>query len=106
MSVTKLQLQGQVLELQRACSQQQQTIDRQADTIKSLQPRLAEKDEYQPWVVNAKWLTSEELKGFAKGTVNAYLCREKDKGGREDIKKAYHTLGLYLELSEDETTKE
>jgi hypothetical protein len=60
---------------------------------------------YQPWQVFAKWLNSEELKGYAKGTVIAYLAR--DKGGREDIEKALHTLELYLELSKDEipTTK-
>lgn len=55
---------------------------------------------YQPWEVLAKWLTPEELKGFAKGTVVAYLAREEQKGGRLDIKKALHTLQIYLELSE------
>lgn len=57
---------------------------------------------YQPWEVLSKWLTPEELKGFAKGTVVAYLAREQDKGGRLDIKKAIHTLQIYLELSEGE----
>jgi hypothetical protein len=56
--------------------------------------------EYQPWEVMAKWLTPEELKGYMKGTVCAYLCREEDKGGREDIKKAFHTMEIYLEVSE------
>lgn len=56
--------------------------------------------EYQPWSVMAKWLTPEELKGYMKGTVCAYLCREEDKGGREDIKKALHTMQIYLEVSE------
>lgn len=54
---------------------------------------------YQPWEVLAKWLTPEELRGYGKGTVIAYLARERAKGGREDIKKAMHTLQLYLELS-------
>lgn len=58
--------------------------------------------QYQPWEVLHKWLTSEELKGFAKGTVIAYLAREEDKGGRLDIKKAMHTLQIYLELTEAE----
>lgn len=57
---------------------------------------------YQPWEVLSKWLTPEELRGFAKGTVIAYLAREQDKGGRQDIKKALHTLQIYLELSESE----
>ena len=56
---------------------------------------------YQPWEVLAKWLTPEELKGFMTGTVIAYLAREADKGEREDIEKASHTLQLYLELTKN-----
>lgn len=55
---------------------------------------------YQPWEVLHKWMSEEELRGFAKGTAVSYLAREKDKGGRLDIKKAMHTLQLYLELTE------
>ena len=55
--------------------------------------------EYQPWQVLAKWLTPEELKGYMKGTVIAYLAREDDKGKRQDIEKALHTIQLYLEVS-------
>ena len=57
--------------------------------------------EYQPWEVLSRWMTPEELKGYGKGTAIAYLAREADKGGRLDIKKAVHTLQLYLELTED-----
>lgn len=53
---------------------------------------------YQPWEVLARWLTSDELRGFAKGTAIAYLAREREKGGIEDIEKAVHTLQLYLAL--------
>lgn len=60
--------------------------------------------EYQPWEVLARWMTPEELKGYAKGTAIAYLAREEAKGGRLDIKKAIHTLQLYIELSEDAQT--
>lgn len=56
--------------------------------------------DFQPWSVLSKWLTPEELKGYMKGTVCAYLCREEQKGGREDILKALHTMQLYLEMSE------
>lgn len=56
--------------------------------------------QYQPWEVLSKWMTHEELKGYAKGTVVAYLAREADKGGRLDIQKAMHTLQIYLELTE------
>lgn len=56
--------------------------------------------EYQPWVVLSKWMTPEELKGAMKKDVIAYLARESDKGGREDIKKAVHTMQIYLELTE------
>jgi hypothetical protein len=55
--------------------------------------------EYQPYCVLQKWMTPEELKGFAKGSAIAYLAREQDKGGREDIKKAVHHLQLYLEVT-------
>lgn len=58
---------------------------------------------YQPWVVLEKWLTPEELRGFAKATAIAYLSREQDKGGRMDIKKAVHTLQIYLELTDVES---
>jgi hypothetical protein len=58
--------------------------------------------EHQPWIVASKWLTPDELRGFCKGTVIAYLARERDKGGMADIKKAKHTLELYLELAEGE----
>lgn len=47
-----------------------------------------------------KWLTPEEFKGYSKGVAIAYLSREQDKGGDLDIKKAIHTLQLYLKLSE------
>ena len=57
---------------------------------------------YQPWEVLQKWLSPEELKGFAKGTVIAYLAREQDKGGRLDMQKALHTLQIYLELTDPE----
>src|SRR5574343_414647 len=53
---------------------------------------------YQPWIVSSKWMTPEELKGAIKHAVFSYLAREADKGGIEDIEKAYHTLGIYLEL--------
>lgn len=55
---------------------------------------------YQPWQVAHAQMTSEELKGAMKLNVNKYLAREASKNGREDIRKAYHTLGIYLELTE------
>lgn len=54
---------------------------------------------YQPWQVLAAWMTPEELKGAAKKDAIGYLAREADKGGREDIEKAVHTLQIYLELT-------
>lgn len=50
----------------------------------------------QPWRVLPHWLTSEELRGYAKGEAIVYLARERQKGGREDIRKARHVLDLYL----------
>ena len=54
---------------------------------------------YQPWSVLAKWLSPEELKGAMKKDVISYLCREADKGGIDDIRKALHTMEIYLEVS-------
>jgi hypothetical protein len=55
---------------------------------------------YQPWEVLKCWLTPEELRGFAKGTAIKYLCREKAKGGDLDLKKAIHSLQIYMEIKE------
>jgi hypothetical protein len=60
---------------------------------------------YQPWEVFPRWLTPDELRGYAKGGAMAYLCRERSKNGIEDIRKAHHVLGLYLEtLADDEVS--
>jgi len=56
---------------------------------------------YQPWQVLAEWLTPEELRGFMKGTVIAYLAREKDKGGDVDISKSLHTMELFQQFRKD-----
>lgn len=53
---------------------------------------------YQPWEVLARCLTPDELRGFAKGTMIAYLMREREKGGLQDIHKAIHTGQLFEEL--------
>lgn len=56
--------------------------------------------EMQPVKVLQQWLNPDEFKGYVKGQVIAYLAREADKNGRQDIEKAHHWLGLYLELTE------
>jgi hypothetical protein len=56
---------------------------------------------YQPWEVLAHWLTPEELRGYMKGTIIAYLAREGDKGGDTDIAKALHTGQLWQEVRKD-----
>ena len=53
---------------------------------------------YQPWEVFARALTPDELRGYAKGEAIAYLMRERDKGGLQDISKARHVLQLFEEL--------
>ena len=57
--------------------------------------------QYQPWQVAAACMTPEELRGYMKGTVIAYLMRERDKGGDLDIKKAAHTIQLWEEVRKD-----
>lgn len=61
---------------------------------------------YQPWEVMKVWLSRDELRGAAKKEAMTYLAREQDKGGRLDIKKAVHTLQIYLELTKDEETED
>jgi hypothetical protein len=53
---------------------------------------------YQPWEVLRHWLTPDEFRGYMKGTAIAYLARERDKGGMQDVEKATHTLAGFLEM--------
>lgn len=53
---------------------------------------------YQPWEVAGATFSPEELKGAMKITVLSYLLRETKKGGIGDIRKAAHTMQIYLEL--------
>lgn len=61
--------------------------------------------DYQPFQVAAEWLTPEELRGYMKGTVIAYLAREKQKGGDQDIAKSLHFIQLFEELRKDKPCK-
>lgn len=56
--------------------------------------------QYQPWEVLRRWLTPEEFRGYMKGQAIAYLARERDKGGDQDIAKAEHYLSGLLEMQE------
>ena len=56
---------------------------------------------HQPWEVLATWMTPEELRGYMKGTVIAYLAREQDKGGDTDVAKALHTIQLWRDVRKD-----
>lgn len=51
----------------------------------------------QPWQAMEAWLTPEEYRGYHKGVAIAYLARERQKGGTEDIKKAIHHLQRLVE---------
>lgn len=53
---------------------------------------------YPPVEVLRKWLTTEEFRGYVKGTVIAYPARERDKGGDTDMSKAKHWLELWEQL--------
>ena len=57
--------------------------------------------QYQPWEVLAAWMTPEELRGYMKGTVIAYLAREQDKGRDTDVAKALHTMQLWQDVRKD-----
>ena len=56
---------------------------------------------HQPWEVLATWMTPDELRGYMKGTVIAYLARERDKGGDIDIEKVQHTIQLWQQVRKD-----
>lgn len=51
----------------------------------------------QPWQAMEAWLTPEEYRGYHKGVAIAYLARERQKGGTQDIKKAIHHLQRLVE---------
>jgi len=54
--------------------------------------------EIQPWEAMEAWLTPEEYRGYQKGVAIAYLARERQKGGIEDIKKTIHHLQRLVEI--------
>jgi hypothetical protein len=60
----------------------------------------------QPWDALDAWMTPEELRGYHKGIVIAYLAREKQKGGDQDIRKAAHHLQKLVELLDAEQAKQ
>lgn len=60
----------------------------------------------QPWEVMREWMTPEEYRGYHKGVVFAYLAREIDKGGNEDIKKALHHLSELVDFLNDQDEKD
>jgi len=51
----------------------------------------------QPWDALLAWLTPEEFRGYQKGVAIAYLARERNKGGTQDIEKAMHHLMKLVE---------
>jgi hypothetical protein len=53
---------------------------------------------FQPWDVLKHWLTPEEYRGYQKGVAIAYLARERQKGGDQDIAKAAHHLQKLVEV--------
>jgi hypothetical protein len=53
--------------------------------------------DFQPWDVLQHWLTPEEYRGYQKGVAIAYLARERQKGGDQDIRKAVHHLQRLVE---------
>jgi len=57
----------------------------------------------QPWDALEAWLTPEELRGYHKGVIVAYLAREHGKGGDEDIRKAASHFAKLLECLESKS---
>lgn len=59
--------------------------------------------DFQPWDVLKHWLTPEEYRGYQKGVAIAYLARERQKGGDQDIAKAAHHLQKLIEVLGERT---
>jgi hypothetical protein len=56
----------------------------------------------QPWEALEVWLTPDEYRGYQKASAIAYLARERQKGGMQDIKKAIHHLQRLVEIQGEE----
>lgn len=53
-----------------------------------------------------EWMTEEQYRGFLKGNVIKYLCREGHKDSREqDCKKAQYYLNKLVESFDDEASE-
>ena len=61
--------------------------------------------EVQPWQAMEAWLTPEEYRGYHKGVAIAYLARERQKGGLQDIEKAIHHLQRLVEVEHGRPSK-
>ena len=59
----------------------------------------------QPWQAMEAWLTPEEYRGYHKAVAIAYLARERQKGGLQDIEKAIHHLQRLVEIEHGRDTK-
>lgn len=55
----------------------------------------------QPWDVYPEWLGTEGFVGYLRGNIFSYLIRYKDKGGLQDLRKAYHDLGKLIEIESE-----
>lgn len=60
----------------------------------------AKHGDMQPIHILRRYLTPEEFRGYTKGAAIAYLLREHDKGGDQDIAKARHHIQLWEELKQ------
>jgi hypothetical protein len=87
--------------LQKAASLHKELVDESVLDVQIGGDHYKRFGDMQPWQVFARWFSKDELRGYAKGTVIAYLARDKENM-REDMEKAMHTLQLYLEVSKKE----
>lgn len=55
----------------------------------------------QPWEAMEAWMSREEFSGFLRGNVIKYICRYRDKGGVEDLKKSRHYLDKLIEVESE-----
>ena len=54
-------------------------------------------DHYKNMVIQPSEFINKNNLPFAEGNAIKYICRHKDKGGKEDLKKAKHYIDMVIE---------
>lgn len=58
-------------------------------------------EHYSKMKIQPAYFINENELPFAEGNAIKYICRHKDKGGKEDIEKAIHYLEMIIQRDYD-----